>query len=324
MRRTPSKALRAAAFMLAAMAAAGAAAQAFPSKPIRLIVPFATGGATDTFSRALAAELTRTLGQQVLVENRPGAGTIVGAEIVAKAQPDGHTLFFTDLSTHAITPSLYPKLPYQPLRDFAAVAAVNSSPLILVAHPSVNVRTAQQLIALAKKQPGLTCGNSGVGTVTHMASEKFALRAGIKLTAISYKGGAVPVIALLGGEIATVVTTIPAALQHVRAGKLVALGVTAARRSTYLPDIPALGDTVKGVDAAVIAGVLAPAATPPNVIDRLNAEFAKAVDQPKVKEIFETNAAEALKTSPAATQRALEQDVKTWAEVVKATGVTIN
>lgn len=299
-------------------------AQAFPSKPVRLIVPFAPGGATDTFSRVVAIELARSLGQQVLVENRPGAGTIIGAEIVAKAAPDGHTLFFTDLSTHTITASIYPKLSYHPLRDFAAVAPVNSSPLLMLAHPSVSVKTVKQLIALAKRQPGLTAGHSGVGTVTHMAIEKFGLRAGIKLTPVAYKGGAVPVIALLGGEIATVITTIPAGLPYVRSGRLVALGVTAEKRSSYLPDIPALGETVKGVDAAVIAGVLAPAGTPQAVIERLNAEFAKASETPKAKEIFETNAAEALKQSPAVMQRALEQDVKTWAEVVKATGVTVN
>jgi tripartite-type tricarboxylate transporter receptor subunit TctC len=301
-----------------------ALAQAFPSKPVRLVVPFAPGGATDTFSRVVAIELARSLGQQVLVENRPGAGTIIGAEIVAKAAPDGHTLFFTDLSTHAITASIYPKLSYHPLRDFAAVAPVNSSPLLWLAHPSVSVKTVKQFIALAKSQPGVTCGNSGVGTVTHMAAEKFGLRANVKVTPVSYKGGAVPVIALLGGEIATVITTIPAGLPYVRSGKLVALGVTAERRSSYLPDIPAVGETVKGVDAAVIAGVLAPAGTPAAVIDRLNAEFAKASESPKAKEIFETNAAEVLKQSPAVMQRALEQDVKTWAEVVKATGVKVN
>ena len=299
------------------------AAQAFPTKPLRLIVPFPPGGATDTFSRALAMDLTKSLGQQVIVENRPGAGTIIGAELVAKSPPDGHTLFFTDLSTHTITGSLYSKLSYHPLRDFAAVAPVNSSPLLLAAHPSVNVKTAKQLIELAKREPGITCGNSGVGTVTHMASEKFALRAGIKITPVSYKGGAVPVIALMSGEIATVVTTVPASLQHVRAGKLIAIGLTAAKRSPSLPDIPALGETVKGVDAAIIAGVLAPAGTPAAVIQRLNTEIARSSENPKVKELFAVNAAEPLKMSPAEMQRSLEQDVKTWAAIVKATGVTV-
>jgi len=296
-------------------------AQNYPAKPVRLIVAFAPGGATDTFSRVTAAEISKSVGQQVIVENRPGGGTTIAADLVAKSAPDGYTLLFTDLSTHAITPSIYAKLPYHPLRDFAAVAPVSSSPLIMVAHPSVSVRSAKELIALAKKHPGITCGNAGMGTVTHMASEKFRMRAGIDLTPVNYKGGATSTVSLLTGEIALIVTTIPAALEYVRSGRLVAIGLTAEKRSALLPEIPALGETVKGVDAAVVAGALAPAGTPRNVIERLNAEFAKAVDSPKAKEIFAANAAEALKTTPDAMQRSLEQDVKTWAEVVKTTGV---
>ena len=300
-----------------------AAAQGFPARPIRLIVPFPPGGATDTFSRVAAAEMTKSLGQQVLVENRPGAGTTIAAELVAKAPPDGHTLFFTDLSTHTITASIYPKLPYHPLRDFAPVAAVNSSPLLLVAHPSVNVKSVRELIALAKRHPGITCGNSGIGTVTHMTAEKFRLRAGIEVTAVSYKGGALPVIALLSGEIAMVMATVPASIQHVRKGKLVALGLAAERRSPFLPDIPAISETIKGVEGAVISGVLAPAGTPRSVTERLNAEFAKASDSAKAKEIYADNAAETLKMTPAALEQALERDTKTWAEVVRATGVKL-
>ena len=302
---------------------AGALAQSFPVKPVRLVVAFAPGGATDTFSRVTAAEMSKSLGQQVLVENRPGAGTTIAAELIAKSPPDGYTLLFTDISTHAITPSIYPKLPYHPLRDFVAVAPVSSSPLIMVAHPSVGVKSARDLIALAKKHPGVTCGNAGIGTVTHMASEKFRMRAGIDLTPVNYKGGATSTISLLTGEIALIVTTIPAALEYVRTKRLIAIGLTAEKRSALLPEIPALGETVKGVEAAVIAGVLAPAATPRSAIERLNAEFAKAVDGPKAREIFAVNAAEAMKSSPEAMQRSLEQDVKTWAEVVKATGVKL-
>ena len=307
-----------------AAAPAIAPAQAYPTKPVRMIVPFAPGGATDTFSRALAAELTHGLGQTVLVENRPGAGTTIGADAVAKAAPDGYTLLFTDLSTHTITASLYAKLPYDPLKSFAPVAAANSSPLLLVVHPSVGVKSVRELIALAKRQPGIPCGNSGVGTVTHMTAEKFRMRAAIDLTAVSYKGGAVPVIALLSGEIAMLFATVPAAIEHVRKGKLVALGVSQDRRSPFLPDIPAVGETIKGVEGAVISGVLAPAGTPRAVIDRLNAEFAKASDGPKVKEIYATNAAETLKMSPSALQQALERDAKTWSQVVEATGVKVN
>jgi tripartite-type tricarboxylate transporter receptor subunit TctC len=314
---------RTAMVLTAAMASAGAAAQAFPVKPVRLVVAFAPGGATDTFSRVTAAEMSKSLGQQVLVENRPGAGTTIAAEHVAKSAPDGYTLLFTDLSTHTITPSIYSRLGYNPLRDFAAVAPVSSSPLIMVAHPSVGIRTAKDLIALAKKHPGVTCGNAGIGTVTHMAAEKFRWRAGIDLTPVNYKGGATSTISLLTGEIALIVTTIPAALEYVRTRKLVAIGITAEKRSPLLPDIAALGETVKGVEAAVIAGVLAPAGTSRAVIERINAEFARAVDSPKAKEIFAVNAAEAMKTSPDSMQRSLEQDTKTWAEVVKATGVKL-
>ena len=299
--------------------------QAYPTKPVRLIVPFPPGGATDTFSRTAAAELTKRMGQQFIVENRPGAGTTIAAELVAKSPPDGHTLFFTDLSTHTITTSLYSRLAYDPLRDFTAVTAVNSSPLLLVAHPSVNVKSVRELIALAKKNPGITCGNSGVGTVTHMTAEKFRLRAGIQVTAVNYKGGATPVIALLGGEIAMVMATVPASIQHVRRGKLVALGVAADKRSQFLPDIPTLSESVKGdVSGAVISGVLAPAGTPRHIIDRLNAEFARASDTPRAREIYAENAAETLRMSPAAVQQSMERDVKAWAEVVKATGVKAN
>ena len=311
-------------FGMCAAVSAVANAQAFPAKPIRMIVPFAPGGATDTFSRSLAVELTQTLGQTVVVENRPGAGTTIGADLVAKAPPDGHTLLFTDLSTHTITGSLYAKLPYDPLRSFAPVAAANSSPLLLVVHPSVTVKSVKELIALAKRQPGITCGNSGVGTVTHMTAEKFRMRAGISVTAVSYKGGATPVIALLGGEIAMLFATVPASIEHVRKGKLVALGVAADRRSPFFPDIPAIGETLKGVDGAVISGVLAPAGTPRAVVDRLNSELIKAADAPKVKEIYATNAAEAIRMNPEALQAALERDAKAWAEVVRATGVQLN
>jgi tripartite-type tricarboxylate transporter receptor subunit TctC len=313
-----------AALIVSAIVAGAAAAQAFPAKPVRLVVSFPPGGATDTFSRVLAAEMTQSLGQQVIVENRPGAGTIIAAEHVVKAAPDGYTLLFTDLSTHAIKGSIYTKLNYHPLRDFAAVAAVNSSPLLLVAHPSVNVKSVGELIAVARRHPGITFGNSGIGTVTHMTAEKFRLRAGIKVTPVSYKGGALPVIALLGGEIATVMATVPASIQHVRKGSLVALGVAAERRSPFLPDIPAIAESLKGVDGAVISGVLAPAGTPREVIERLNAEIARASESAKAKEVYAANAAETLRMKPAEVQRSLERDAKEWAEVVKATGVTVN
>ena len=209
-------------------------------------------------------------------------------------------------------------------RDLIAVAPVSASPLIMAAHPSVGVRSAKELIALAKRSPGITCGNSGAGTVTHLAAEKFRTRAGIELLSVNYKGGTTSTVSLMTGELSLIVNTIPAVLEHVKSKKLVAIGITADKRATALPDIAALGETVKGVDAAVIAGILAPANTPRAVIDRLNAEIAKAVDAPKAKESFLVNAAEALKQTPEVMQSRLEADAKTWAEVVRVTGVKLN
>lgn len=314
------KAIRIAAAIASAACCAGAGAQSFPVKPVRLIVPFPPGGATDTFARTTAAEITKSLGQQVIVENRPGAGTTIAADLVAKSAPDGHTLFFTDFSTHTITASLYSKLPYHPLRDFTPVAPVNLSPLILVSHPSVGARSVKELVAIAKRHPGMTSGHSGIGTVTHMTGEKFRMRAGIQTTQVAYKGGATPVIALLSGEITMLMATAPASIQYVRQGRLVGLGIAAERRSPFLPDIPTIGETVPGVEGAVFSGVLAPAGTPSSIVQQLNAEFAKASESPKAKEVYAANIAEAVRMSPAALAQRLERDTKVWAEVVKATG----
>jgi tripartite-type tricarboxylate transporter receptor subunit TctC len=315
-----SSCVRWAACIAAAALWAPAAAQNFPAQPIRIVVSFPPGGATDTFARVTAAEMTKSLGQQVIVENRPGAGTTIAAALVAKAAADGYTLLFTDLQTHTITTSLYSKLPYHPLRDFAPVAAVNLSPLVLVAHPSVGAKSVKQLVAVAKKNPGMTAGHSGIGTVTHMTLEQFRMRAGLQLTPVAYKGGNTPIVALLGGEITMVMATAPASIQYVRQGKLVALGLAAERRSPFLPDLPTIGETVRGVEGAVFSGVLAPAGTPTNVVQLLNGEFAKASNSARAKEVFATNIAEVVTMSPAALGQRLEKDVRVWAEVVKATG----
>jgi tripartite-type tricarboxylate transporter receptor subunit TctC len=308
--------------LVALGACVGAVAQTYPSKTVRLIVSFPPGGATDIFSRLAAAELTKSLGQQVIVENRPGAGTTIAADVVAKAPADGHTLLFTDLSSHVITATLYRKLPYHPLNSFAAVAPINASPLLLIAHPSVGAKNVRELIAVAKRHPGTTMGNSGIGTVTHMTAEKFRLRAGIDVTPINYKGGNTPIIALMSGEVAMVMATVPASIQHVRQGKLVAIGLAAAKRSQHLPDVPAIAESLKGVEGAVISGVLAPVGTPQNVIDRLNTELARASDTAAAKEVYATNVADTMKMSPAQLQQFMEREMKEWAEVVKATGVT--
>lgn len=302
----------------------GAGAQPYPAKTIRLVVSFPPGGATDTFSRLSASELTKTLGQQVIVENRPGAGTTIAADFVAKAAADGYTLLFTDISSHVITASLYRKLPYHPVTSFAPVAPVNASPLLLVAHPSVGAKNVNELIAAMKRNPGTPMGNSGIGTVTHMTGEKFVLRGGLKVTPVNYKGGATPIIALMSGEVAVVMATVPASIQHVRQGRLNAIGLAAAKRSPHLPDVPTIGESLKGVEGAVISGVLAPAGTPPAVIERLNAEFSRVSESPAAKDVYAVNVAEAMRMSPAQFQQYIERETREWAEVVKATGVTVN
>ncbi|MBS1218749.1 MAG: hypothetical protein H6R21_1882 [Proteobacteria bacterium] len=309
------------ALILAALLVPAAFAQTYPTRTVRLVVPFAPGGATDIFARMAAAEMTKGMGQQVIVENRPGAGTTIAAEFVARSPADGYVLFYTDLSTHTITRSLYDKLAYDPMKDFTPVTAVNASPLLLVAHPSVTAKNVDELVRLAKRYPGITLGNSGLGTVTHMTAEKFRMRAGIEVTPVNYKGGNTPIVALRSGEVAMVMATVPASIQHVREGKLVALGLAAAKRSPFLPDIPTIGETVKGVEGAVIAGVLAPAGTPQNVIDLLYTQFSKSSATSRAKELFAANAAETLSQAPAEVRKAMERDVREWAGVVKATGV---
>ncbi|MBM3341627.1 MAG: tripartite tricarboxylate transporter substrate binding protein [Betaproteobacteria bacterium] len=303
---------------------ANAGAQPYPVKTIRFVVSFPPGGATDTFSRLSASEMSKTLGQQVIVENRPGAGTTIAADVVAKAAPDGYTLLFTDASSHAITASLYRKLPYHPVNSFAPVAPLNASPLLLVAHPSVNAKSVKALIAGLKRNPGMPMGNSGIGTVTHMTGEKFVLRSGVKVTQVNYKGGATPIIALMSGEVAVVMATVPASIQHVRQGRLNAIGLAAAKRSPHLPDVPTIGESLPGVEGAVVSAVLAPAGTPAAVIERLNAELNRVSDSAAAKDVYAVNVAEGMRMSPAQFSQYLEREVKEWAEVVKATGVTVN
>jgi tripartite-type tricarboxylate transporter receptor subunit TctC len=318
-----ARALSFASLWAASIALTPAMAQTFPAKPIRLIVSFAPGGATDTFARVVAQQVGESVGQQVIVDNRPGAGTTIAADLVAKAPADGYTLLFTDIATHTITSAIYAKLPYDALRDFAPVALVASSPMMVVAHPSVHVRTVPQLIAVAKKHGQITYGSSGNGTVTHLSLESLKTRTGIDLVHVPFKGGATSVISVMTGEIALAIATIPAVLPHVQSGRLVAVAVTSLRRSPQLPEVPAIAETVKGFDTAVNNGVLAPARTPLSLVTRLNAELNRAVDTPKAKEVFATNSAEAVKITPAALGEMMARDTKAWAEVVRASGVKI-
>src|SRR5262249_19315980 len=261
-------------------AAAGAHAQTvpagapYPVKPIRMIVPFPPGGLSDGLARIIGQALTQEWGQQVLVENRPGAGTTLAADLVAKSPPDGYTLFFQDINSQGINAGLYRKLPYDTLNDFAPVAMASVSPLVLSIHPSLSISSVKQLIALAKARPGeINYGSSGSGAVLHLAGEMFRKQAGVDLVHVPYKGSPPAVTALLSGEVAVVFATTGSVLPHVRAGRIRALGVTTAQRFALLPELPPIADALPGYDLVLYQGILAPAKTPRDIVSRLNAEM---------------------------------------------------
>jgi tripartite-type tricarboxylate transporter receptor subunit TctC len=306
----------------ALMAAASGYAQS--TKPVRFLVPFAPGGATDAFARVVAQQMTDNSGHQVIVENRPGAGTTIAGDAVVKAAPDGTTLFFTDISTHAISVSLFAKLPYDAIKDFAPVALVSNSPLMLVAHPGLNIHNIGQLIERAKAEPGrLTYGSAGNGTITHLSGESIKTMAKVDILHVPFKGGTSSVSSVLAGDIAMSFITIPAALPHLRSGKMIGVGVTSAKRIAQAPNVSAIAEGVPGYETALRIGVLARAGTAPEVVTRLNAEINRALDGAKVREIFAANAADAVKVSPAEFASILEQEVRNWAAVVKASGAKV-
>jgi tripartite-type tricarboxylate transporter receptor subunit TctC len=266
---------------LAAIALAGAAltaqAQSFPSKPIRLICPFPPGGAVDIASRAIAAELSRTIGQPVTVENRPGAGGNIGGAEAARSAPDGHTIFMTTSGIQAINPVLYPKMQYDPNKDLVPVAALVSLSNVLVVHPSVKANSVAELIALARANPkGLTYASSGSGTSIHMSAELFKQQTQTDIVHIPYKGSAPAVTDLLGGQVNLMFDNIPSALPHVKAGKLRALATTGARRDPTLPDLPTVAEAgVPGYESGVWFGLAVPAGTPKDIVAKIAAEAVK-------------------------------------------------
>jgi tripartite-type tricarboxylate transporter receptor subunit TctC len=313
----------AAVLMAAPLPLAGAAdAQTFPSRPIRVIVPQSAGGSTDLAARLVMPRLADALNQSVVVDNRPGAGSLNGTEIVANAAPDGYTLL-TVAASFTINPSLHKKLPFDPVRDFAPVTLLCSLPHVLVVHPSVPVKSVKELIALARARPGeLNYGSSGVATSTHMAAELFLHMTGTQMVNVPYKGGAPGMVALLGGQIQLYFATISTALPHIRAGKLRALAVTSARRSVAAPEFPTIAEAgVPGYQHASWIGTLAPAKTPRPVIARLNAEAIRAVHLPEVKAALLKEGLEAVGNSPEEFGAIIRDEVAKWARVVKAAGI---
>ncbi len=312
--------------LLLAVVAGGAWAQAYPVKPIRLVVPFPPGGATDILARAVAQKLTDAWGQSVIVDNRPGAGGNIGSELVAKAAPDGYTLEMGTVGTHAINASLYSKMPYDHVRDFAPVILVAGVPNVLVVNPGLPVNSVQELIAYAKANPGkLNFASSGSGTSIHLAGELFKVMAGVQMTHVPYKGSSPALQDLLGGQVQLMFDNLPPSLPHIKAGKLRALGVTSATRAPALPDVPTIAESgLPGFEASSWFGVLAPAGTPPAIIAKLNAEIAKWLDTPEAKEKMLALGANAAGGTPEDFAKHIAAETAKWAKVVKESGAKVD
>lgn len=300
----------------------GAAAQSYPAKPIRVVVPFAAGGGADIIARIVAPRMTEQLGQQVVVENRPGAATIVGAEAVARAPGDGYTLLMAVTATLAINPALFNKLPYDPIRDFTPVALTAIGPNVLVAHPSLPVRNVKQLIALAKSQPDrLTYGSSGMGGSSHLAGELFNTMAGVKIVHVPYKGAAPATVDLLAGQIDLTFVGLGAALPFVKSGRLRALAVGSAKRSIMVPELPTVAETLDGFEAVAWFGLLGPAALPRDVVQKLNGIVGAIVGRRDIADLLVAQGYEPLTSTPEAFAGYVRSELGKWSRVVKDAGV---
>ena len=319
--------LRRACAVAALIALAGPAqAQTYPTKPIRLIVPFPPGGGSDTMGRIIGQKLGERLGQQVVVDNRPGAGGSIGADVAAKAPPDGHILLLGSASEIAQYPNVNPKLPYNPQRDFEPITLVGNVPLLLVVHPSLPVRTVREVIALARSSPGkLNFSSAGNGSTTHLAVELMRLETGIKLSHVPYKGSVPAVTDLVAGNVQLGMPTMPAALPFVRSGRLRAIAISTAKRSPTLADVPTVREGgVKDYDAVLWTGVLAPAATPQPIITRLHGELAQIVRLEDVKEALAKQGAEPVVTTPEQFSAYIRAEFSKWGKVVKAANVQLD
>jgi tripartite-type tricarboxylate transporter receptor subunit TctC len=298
--------------------AASAIAQDYPSRPIKFIVPYPPGGGTDVVARIVNEPLATELGQPIIIDNRGGAAGNLGTDIVAKSPADGYTILFT-LSSHTINPKLYEKLPFDVERDFVPVSLVAMIPQILVVNPSVPITSIKELIAYAKANPGkLNYASVGIGSPAHIAGELFKLKTGVDMVHVPYKGGGPAVVDTIGGQVQLAFVSMPAALQHVKSGRLRAIAVTSAKRSVSAPEIPTIAES--GVPDFVVDswyGALAPAKTPPAVAAKLTAAFAKVLDDPQVKERLLAQGAEAARSSPAEFDRRIKDELAKWELVIK-------
>ena len=311
-------------FFLAA--ASTAFAQGYPAKPIRIIVPFAPGGATDILARAIGQKMTEGLGQPVIVDNRPGAGGNIGSDVVAKAQPDGYTLLMGGVGPNAINATLYPKLPYDAANDFAAVAHVANVTNLLVVHPSVPAKSVKELIAIAKARPGkLTHASSSPGSAGHLAGEMMKIMAGIDMVTVNYKGSAPALVDLISGQVDLMFDNMPPSLPHIKSGKLKALAVSGGERTSVFPDLPTIAESgLPGFDAGSWFGILAPAGTPPAIVNRLNAVIVKSLTSPELRERLSSQGAAPVGGTPEQFGRHIRAEIAKWAKVIKAANVKLD
>ena len=298
----------------------------YPNKPVRLVVSFAAGGISDVLARALAIPLSRQLGQQVIVDNKPGAGTSIAGDYIAKAAPDGYTIWLQDITTHAINVNLYSKLPYDSVKDFTYIAMVASTPLMLVVHPSTPAGNVRELIALLKANPGkYSYGSSGTGTIDHLASEMLKQTAGVDALHVPYKGSNPATIAILGGEVTFVFSTMPPAISNAKAGKLRALAVTTAARVAAAPEIPTMIEAgLPKFEIVLYSGIMGPKGMDGALVRRLNAEFAKVVQAPEIKTVYENIGAEPLAMTPPEFQKRTVDEIAKFGPVVKASGAKVD
>jgi len=310
---------------LSLLPAIAAQAQTYPAKPVRLITPFPPGGTTDILARIVATKLTEAWGQQVFVDNRAGAGGTVGVGLAARAEPDGHTILIAHIGPLAMAPALYPKLAYDPVRDFAAITQIASVPNGFVVHPSLPVRSVKELVALARSKPGeVYYASAGNGSLAHLAVVNFELLGKLKLSHVPYKGGAPSVVGLISGETSMTITGMPQLRPHVDAKRLRLIAVASARRLSVLPDVPTIAETVKGYDVTQWQGILAPAGTPRDIVTKLNADIVKAMHQPEVKKRLAADGAEPVGNSAEEFAAHIKAEVAHWGPVIRAAGAQVN
>jgi tripartite-type tricarboxylate transporter receptor subunit TctC len=318
--------VRALAFAAALAVCAGAWAQSYPAKPVRFIVPFPPGGSADILARAIGQKAGEGLGQSLVVENRPGAGTAIGAEALAKSPADGYAVMIGTVSSHAINPALNPKLTYDPVKDFTPISLVASIPFAMIVHPSVPAKSVREFIALAKSKPGsLNYSSAGNGTSNHLAGELLKSLTGIDIVHVPYKGSAPALNDLVAGQVSLMFDLVLTAAPHVKSGAVRGLAVTGAKRSSALPELPTVAESgVPGYEVSAWFGIFAPAGVPQPVVQRLNAEFVKALQQPDLRQRLASQGAEPLTSTPDEFAAYLRSEIGKWTKVVKDSGMKLD